>query len=188
MRGFLQEPTKSQYRMTTVTMKCDYHPDRDATGICVNCGKLVCDACKAVLEGKIYCALCSDKMALGKADAWGGKGQAQGEKAVMCQMVVQRIVEGKNSKKIAEELVQAGWSEESATHYVSDTEQQFKQSPDGRQILASKHKRGMLYSMLWVGGGLALTALAQGFLIFWGAVVFGLYDFFKNLVGWLKYR
>lgn len=169
-------------------MNCAYHSGRDAVGLCVACGELVCEECKSVMEGKIYCALCTGRTAYNRADVWGDKGQAQGENAVVHQMVVQRVVEGKNSKKIADELVQAGWSEDSATQYVTDTEQQFRQSPDGRQILAGKHQRGMLFGMLWVGGGLALTAATGGFLIFWGAVIFGLYDFLKNLVGWLKYR
>ena len=173
-----------------MTMKCAYHPDRDAAGVCVKCGKLVCEECRRVLEGKIYCASCTERTAPNRADIWGdkGKGRAQGENAVVHHLVVQRVVEGKNSKQIAEELVQAGWPEDSATRYVTDTEQQFKQSSEGRQILAGKHKRGMLHGTLWVGGGLALTAATGGFLIFWGAVIFGLVDFLRNLAGWLKYR
>ena len=169
-------------------MKCSYHADRDAAGVCVNCGKVVCQDCKAVREGKIYCALCTGKTAASKNDVWGDKGHEEWERELVQKLVVQRVVEGKDSKKIADELVKAGWSKESATQYVNDTEQEFKQSLEGRHILAGQHQRGMLYSMLWVGGGIGLTAATQGFLIFWGAVVFGLYAFFKNLVGWLRYR
>jgi hypothetical protein len=38
-------------------MKCAYHPDRDAVGACVNCGKLVCSECRTILGEKIYCGL-----------------------------------------------------------------------------------------------------------------------------------
>ena len=39
---------------------CAYHPDRDAVGACVSCGKLVCIECKTELAGKIYCNPCAD--------------------------------------------------------------------------------------------------------------------------------
>ncbi|MFC2019039.1 hypothetical protein ACFLU4_03680 [Chloroflexota bacterium] len=42
-------------------MKCAYHPDRDAVGLCVSCGRFVCSECKAELGGKIYCNSCADK-------------------------------------------------------------------------------------------------------------------------------
>lgn len=170
-----------------MAMKCAYHPDRDAAGACVNCGKLVCDECKAVLGGKIYCASCTDKMALGKVETGVGKRKEQETTEVVHKMVVQRLVEGKNSKKIVKELVKGGWSQESATQYVTNTEQQFKQSPEGRQILASKNKRGMLYGVLWIAGGVIATMVIEGW-FFWGATVFGLYDFFRSFFGWLKYR
>jgi len=35
-------------------MKCAYHPEREAVGACVDCGRLVCDECKTLLGGKIY--------------------------------------------------------------------------------------------------------------------------------------
>ena len=39
-------------------MKCAYHPEIDAIGACVNCGRLVCAECKTVLNDKIYCNPC----------------------------------------------------------------------------------------------------------------------------------
>ena len=47
---------------------CAYHPDREAVGSCVGCGRLVCAECKTVLRGKIYCNLCAEKMVLGRAE------------------------------------------------------------------------------------------------------------------------
>ncbi len=41
-------------------MKCVYHPDRDAVGSCVSCGAGVCDTCKVMLAGKLYCQACAD--------------------------------------------------------------------------------------------------------------------------------
>lgn len=42
-------------------MKCSYHPDVDAVGACINCGRLICAECKTVVGGKIYCNPCADK-------------------------------------------------------------------------------------------------------------------------------
>ena len=39
---------------------CFNHPGRDATGACVNCGKMICLECRTVLGDKIYCQRCAD--------------------------------------------------------------------------------------------------------------------------------
>jgi hypothetical protein len=43
-------------------MKCAYHPQADAIGACVHCGRLVCAECKVELQGKIYCNTCAEKI------------------------------------------------------------------------------------------------------------------------------
>ena len=43
-------------------MKCSYHPDRDAVGACVRCGRFVCEDCRTILGDKIYCNSCVDNM------------------------------------------------------------------------------------------------------------------------------
>jgi len=43
-------------------MKCFYHPDRDAIGVCLNCGRSVCPECQVVLSNKLYCKPCADKV------------------------------------------------------------------------------------------------------------------------------
>lgn len=48
---------------------CAYHPDREAVGACINCGKLICDECKVILKGKIYCSPCMNDIYLGKTAA-----------------------------------------------------------------------------------------------------------------------
>lgn len=168
--------------------KCAYHPNRDAVGSCVSCGRLVCAECKAVLGGKIYCNPCADKMLVGKTETVVVGGEEQQATKVVKDMVAEKLAEGKNAKKIVEELVKGGWSQESATQFVTTTEQQFKQSPEGRQILASKYKRRMLYGVLWLIGGAILTGVTQGNFIFFGAIIWGLIDFFRGFFGWLKYR
>jgi len=127
-------------------------------------------------------------MLLGKAETGVGKPEEQQATQVVPEMVVQRLVEGKNTKNIVKELVKGGWSKESATQFVISTEQQFKQSPEGRQVLASKHKRGMIYGLLWVAGGTIATVATEGQWLFWGAILFGMFDFFRSFFGWAKYR
>ena len=41
---------------------CHYHPERAVVGACVNCGKLLCEECKTMLGGKIYCNPCANEM------------------------------------------------------------------------------------------------------------------------------
>ncbi len=40
-------------------MKCYYHPDKDAVGVCVRCGKAVCAEDSVIIDGKLYCKECS---------------------------------------------------------------------------------------------------------------------------------
>lgn len=64
---------------------CAYHPDREAVGACINCGKLVCDECKVILKGKIYCSPCMNDIYLGKtaAKTSGLKATTTGEMTIM---------------------------------------------------------------------------------------------------------
>ena len=41
---------------------CFNHPARDATGACVNCGKMVCLECRTILSGKVYDQACADEV------------------------------------------------------------------------------------------------------------------------------
>jgi hypothetical protein len=40
-------------------MKCATHPDVDAVGVCVNCGRAVCSTCRTVVGGKTSCPACA---------------------------------------------------------------------------------------------------------------------------------
>lgn len=43
-------------------MKCYKHPDIDATGVCVDCGRTLCSACTTGIGGKARCTGCVEKM------------------------------------------------------------------------------------------------------------------------------
>ena len=40
-------------------MKCSTHPDVDAVGVCINCGRAVCATCRTVVGGKTFCPQCA---------------------------------------------------------------------------------------------------------------------------------
>ena len=61
--------------------------------------------------------------------------------------------------------------------------------------MASQYKRHMLYGLLWVVGGTIVTvatmsAASEGgyYFVFWGAILWGVIDFFRGLIGWSKYK
>lgn len=43
-------------------MKCQNHPEKDAAGACVGCGKLFCADCMLELHGKNYCHKCVEAL------------------------------------------------------------------------------------------------------------------------------
>lgn len=120
----------------------------------------------------------------------------------LSKYVAYSLANGKDKRRINEELVKQGWPKEEAAQFVDSIEQrlkeyaeEYKNTPEGRQAMASQYKRHMLYGILWAGGGTAVTiatyeaASAGGFFIVaWGAIIFGIVDFFRGLFGWLKYK
>jgi hypothetical protein len=47
---------------TIDSQKCALHPERDAVGVCADCGKGVCYFCQTVAGNKLYCPYCIDKI------------------------------------------------------------------------------------------------------------------------------
>lgn len=43
-------------------MKCTDDPKRDAIGICTRCGKAVCPEDAVIINGKLYCKACAEKV------------------------------------------------------------------------------------------------------------------------------
>jgi hypothetical protein len=46
-------------------MKCEVHPDQDALGTCVSCGRGVCAICKVNYQGTIHCKQCVEAGRIG---------------------------------------------------------------------------------------------------------------------------
>jgi hypothetical protein len=116
----------------------------------------------------------------------------------MLNSVVQQLAQGKRPARIIKDLEKQGLSNENATALVSQgqqTLQVYLQSPEGRQAMVAKYKRAMLSGVLWAVGGIIVTIVTYQlassggtYVIAWGAVIFGIYDFVRGLIGWLKYR
>jgi len=147
------------------------------------------------------CWNCASQGAKEKHD-WLKSAEEQKVIEELSEAVAYKLAGGENKEKIVKELMKQGWPKESAVRFVDRIEQdlkqyveQYKNSPEGRRVMASKYKRHMLYGALWAVGGTLVTAVtyiaASGggmFIIAWGAIVFGIIEFFVGLFGWLKYN
>ena len=111
--------------------------------------------------------------------------------------VVTKLADGKSKETIVKELVQQDWPEDSANQFVDNIEQAINdidESAEDRKELASECARHMVYGVLWAVGGTLVTvatyeAASEGetYVVAWGAILFGIFDFFRGLFGWLKY-
>ncbi len=43
-------------------MYCFYHPEREPVASCVKCGQLICAECKVILNGKVHCNPCANRL------------------------------------------------------------------------------------------------------------------------------
>jgi hypothetical protein len=57
-------------------MKCAYHWEADAIGICVGCGRAVCVNCRVLLMNRTYCQACADALFAGRVTPQAPKGRS----------------------------------------------------------------------------------------------------------------
>jgi hypothetical protein len=55
-------------------MRCSYHPEIEAIGACLNCGRLVCAECQVLLKDKSYCKVCAASQAMEKQNLYSSNG------------------------------------------------------------------------------------------------------------------
>ncbi|MBI4615919.1 MAG: hypothetical protein HY720_20040 [Planctomycetes bacterium] len=119
----------------------------------------------------------------------------------LTQAVAKDLAGGKKKADVATALVKSGWTQDDASAFVDNVDralQEYRASPEGRAVLASKYARHMVYGVLWAVGGTAVTVISYSsaassprggtYVIAWGAIVFGVIDFFIGLFGWLRNR
>ena len=87
------------------------------------------------------------------------------------------INEGKSAFEAKESLVNMGLSDEDANTVVENLDEQIYEAK------RSQSKKDMIYGALWCVGGLIGTFSNTGF-IFWGAIVFGGFQFFKGVMNY----
>jgi hypothetical protein len=174
--------------------------------ICPNCGhsnskhRVTCKKCRANLAQAIAETIAAEQpLPAGAGEATSGS-SAREEKAIesLSKAVAKELAEGKNKGKIVRSLEKQGWPRESAVQLVGNVEraaEEYKRSPEGRRAMAEKYKRHMLYGILWAVGGIIVTAITYNtaspggtYIIAWGAILFGIVDFLRGLIGWLKYQ
>jgi len=72
---------------------------------------------------------------------------------------------------------------------------QFKDKPEVRKVLSRRHRKRMLTGLGWAAGGIAATIFSVAvlprfigyYVVFGGAIVYGVVTFISGLVGWLWY-
>jgi hypothetical protein len=126
--------------------------------------------------------------------------QPQEPREELLKFVNTNLEKGVQEKFIVKQLIKKkGMSETEAKLLVQEavrTIEEYKQTPQGRQEMVRKYKRKMVSGFLWAAGGTIVTvatysAASDGggtYVIAWGAILFGIIDFFRGLFGWMKYK
>jgi hypothetical protein len=97
------------------------------------------------------------------------------------------IIKSFAKKGIPEALVRSFYQE------IINANKTYMSSPEGIQELSLKYKKRMLYGVLWTVGGLIASAISYSaassggtYFVFWGAVLYGIFDLLSGLFGWVK--
>lgn len=111
----------------------------------------------------------------------------------LAQAVAHDLATGRAPALIAQDLVNQGWPPADAHGFVTRMQQAVQQYRNS--ALASAYAKHMAYGALWAIGGTVVTAITYEaasnggtYVVAWGAILFGIIDFFRGLFGWLKYR
>ena len=109
------------------------------------------------------------------------------------------LAQGQSPEKVAGILVERGWEEETARKFVQRVGaalDDYRNSPEGRQALASKYLKHVGFGALWFIGGGLFTAITYGaassgggtYVVAYGAIIVGAIEFCWGLFGYLKHR
>lgn len=104
------------------------------------------------------------------------------------RFAAQEFARKQSSKAITKKLIDQGLTPDTANQVVTETEKLW------RKALVDKNKKRMTRGLIWAVIGIVLTcgtmalASSQGggrYVLFYGAIIFGVIDFFAGLIGWL---
>jgi hypothetical protein len=124
----------------------------------------------------------------------------------MAQKVARELMSGTMPERVIEGLVQKGWEKGEAQEFVfgvrhaipvGDVQAQQASARPGIDV-HSRHMKNMLLGLVWCVGGSVVTlytyqqAMANPmggqYLVAWGAVVFGFFQFLSGLTGVITNR
>ncbi|GAA4364707.1 hypothetical protein GCM10023185_34440 [Hymenobacter saemangeumensis] len=101
----------------------------------------------------------------------------------MYNFAAQHMAAGKNNLQIHGLLVEQGMSSAAAEEVVTELRMEF------HAIRQAEARKDMLHGGLWLGGGLLVTIITYSlasdggsYVMTWGAIIFGGYQFLKGLV------
>ncbi|APV45006.1 zinc-ribbon domain-containing protein [Dehalogenimonas formicexedens] len=113
------------------------------------------------------------------------------------QQILQLILNGRDDKSLVKEFKNKGIPEELVRQYLAVAHsiiEEYKNTPEYAQAMVKASIKKMITGALWaIGGGIvtALTYSSAGdggtYVVFWGAIIFGIYDILRGLFGWIKY-
>ncbi len=120
----------------------------------------------------------------------GSQAVGQQETAGLVHYAASELAKNRPPQLVEKLLVSQGTSPELANRIVTQTSQALKKAR------RDKSKSRMMWGLIWAIGGILVTALTYAFagqlggtyFVFYGAVIWGLIDFFIGLAGWLSDR
>jgi len=122
----------------------------------------------------------------------------QAASSALADAATMDLARGVRPQQVVARLVDRGLPEGRAVVLVESILQATQDNAGSRGTrlaLRSKHSRHMLYGLLWIAGGAAVTAwsylTAEPGGKYWvacGAIVYGIWGFLRGFQGWCKYR
>ncbi len=109
----------------------------------------------------------------------------------LADLAAYELADGKNRKAVVAQLTKRGFPKKAVEQLVAQVARELN------PVFIKKYRKRMIRGLLWAVAGIALTigtyifAEESGgtrFLIFYGAILWGLVDFLGGLVAWLTYR
>lgn len=105
------------------------------------------------------------------------------------RLAAQELSRNQSPKTVAQKLTEQGVSAATANQIVGETQKVIKKA------LAERNKKRMTRGLIWMVIGIVLTCGGMAFassrgggsyILFWGAIGYGLIDFIAGLIGWLS--
>jgi len=114
-----------------------------------------------------------------------------------CEYIGSSINDGVNRDDTIKNLVNQGIIKSQAELLYDKTVdliKKYESSPEGREEMRKAYSRRMFYGLLWTVGGIIATSVSYdssssggSYYIFYGAVIYGIWDILSGLYGWMKY-